>query len=204
MKFSPIFSLFVIGLVGFLTSCNTTSSLADGKVFQKRKYTKGYHVNLRKSLKTRESKIVTADAYEEIGRDKSIKLPSFSAEPIERKVEERKLILAAASPEERTQASKKWTSNISLPTLISEVFVKPPQGVVEQPAPAGAIIGFISAIVGLFVAGIPLGLLAVILCSIAIGKIQKNPGMRGRGLAIAGIIIGVIAIVGALIVISNM
>jgi hypothetical protein len=204
--------LFSLLLSTMFTSCKTSSNLSDSKVFQKRKYTKGYHVNLRKTYPNAETKSVTVSAFDELNRDKEIE-PVFQKEikPITVSREEPTLVTASAVEKSEKTTNKlvnaggaKWVKNITLPVLVNEIFSKPPEGSVEQPAPAGAIIGFIAAIVGVFVAGIPLGILAIILCSIAIGKIERNPGMRGKGLAIAGIIIGIIAIVGALIVISNM
>ena len=67
------------------------------------------------------------------------------------------------------------------------------------------VTGFVSSLVGLFVAGIPLGLIGVIFGSISLSKIKKNPNkFKGKGLAIASIIIGIIAIVGAIIVLAAM
>jgi hypothetical protein len=58
-----------------------------------------------------------------------------------------------------------------------------------------AIVSFIAGILGLLVAGIPLGIIAVVFGAIGLKRDLK-------GLAIAGIILGFIDIVGALIVIS--
>jgi len=204
--------LFVIlsGIV--VTSCQTSSDLADSKVFQKRRYTKGYHINLRKPNSRMVSKSVTARAYLEVDTLQSISAKNIEFKTVEG-ISESAPELLTASNEDATRAieeshisskRKKWVKNISWPSLVSEIFAEQPEEVVEQPAPAGAIIGFIAGIVGLFVAGIPLGILAIILCGVAIGKIEKNPGMKGKGIAIAGIVIGAIAVVGALIVISSM
>lgn len=66
-----------------------------------------------------------------------------------------------------------------------------------------AIAGLIAGIVGLFIAGIPLGIIAVIFGIIALNKIKKNPDIfRGKGLSIASVILGFIAIIGAIIVLS--
>jgi hypothetical protein len=65
------------------------------------------------------------------------------------------------------------------------------------------IAGFVSSLVGLFIAGIPLGLIGVIFGGISLSKIKKQPNKyKGKGLAIASIIIGIIAIVGAIIVLA--
>lgn len=68
-----------------------------------------------------------------------------------------------------------------------------------------AILSFLSSMVGLFVASIPLGIVAVILGATAIGKINRDPKRyKGRGLAIAGIIVGFVEIVLMLAILSSM
>lgn len=65
--------------------------------------------------------------------------------------------------------------------------------------------GFIASLVGLFVAGIPLGLIAVIFGGLSLSKVNRYPARyRGRGIAIASIILGFVDIIGAIIVISMM
>ncbi len=67
------------------------------------------------------------------------------------------------------------------------------------------LLSMIFGILGFFIAGIPLGLTAVILGFISMSKFASRPGeFMGRGFMIAGIIIGFVAIVGALVVISMM
>lgn len=61
--------------------------------------------------------------------------------------------------------------------------------------------GFLSSLTGLLVAGIPLGSLGMIFGIISLVKIQKHPEKfkQKRGFAIAALIIGLIAVVGAII-----
>lgn len=69
----------------------------------------------------------------------------------------------------------------------------------------GATWGFVCAVVGFFVAGVILGLLGIIFSGIALGQIAKNPEVyKGQGLAIAGLIIGMISFFGALYLISTL
>jgi len=61
--------------------------------------------------------------------------------------------------------------------------------------------GFLISLAGLFVAGIPLGILAVIFGIVGIGKVERHPEKRkGKGFGIAAVIIGTLAIIGAIIV----
>ena len=53
-----------------------------------------------------------------------------------------------------------------------------------------AIVGFILSLVGIFCFGILFGAAGIVLGIIARGQIKSNPGRKGSGLALAGIIIG--------------
>lgn len=58
-----------------------------------------------------------------------------------------------------------------------------------------ALTSFICALVGLFLFGVILGLLAIIFGAIALSAIKNNPEKyKGKGFAIAGLIIGIVAI----------
>lgn len=72
---------------------------------------------------------------------------------------------------------------------------------VEGPATNGfAIAGFVVSLVGLFILGIPLGILAIVFSGIAMAKISKHRDtQKGMGLAIAGLVIGIVDIIGAII-----
>ncbi|HEX2920965.1 MAG TPA: DUF4190 domain-containing protein [Bacteroidales bacterium] len=63
------------------------------------------------------------------------------------------------------------------------------------------IAGFVSSLVGLFIAGVLLGIIGIVFGGVSLSKIKNNPGRyKGRGLAVAAIIIGIISAVGAIIV----
>jgi hypothetical protein len=65
-----------------------------------------------------------------------------------------------------------------------------------------AVASLVTGIVGFFVFGIPLGAMAIVFGTIALSKIKSNPGLSGKGMAIAGLILGIIDIIGALVVIN--
>jgi hypothetical protein len=66
-----------------------------------------------------------------------------------------------------------------------------------------ALSGFICSLVGLFLFGFILGVLALIFSAIGLGKINKDTSKwKGKGMAIAGIIIGIIDIVAWLIILA--
>lgn len=65
--------------------------------------------------------------------------------------------------------------------------------------------GFISSLVGLFIAGIPLGAIAIIFGAISLSKIKKNPQRyKGRGFAIASVVIGIIDVIATIILLAAM
>jgi len=95
-----------------------------------------------------------------------------------------------------------FTSDSPIYTSVAVQTIYPP----APPKTEGlAIAGFVSSLAGLFIAGIPLGLIGVIFGGISLGKMKKEPGKyKGKGLAISSIVIGIIAILGAIVVISSL
>jgi hypothetical protein len=68
-----------------------------------------------------------------------------------------------------------------------------------------ALAGFIGSLVGLFIMGIPLGIMAIVFGFVSLGKIDRHPERyKGRGFAIASIIIGAVDVIGMLIVLAAM
>jgi hypothetical protein len=66
--------------------------------------------------------------------------------------------------------------------------------------PAGTVSGLavaslVCGILAFFVFGIVLGILAIIFGGVALSKIRKNPEVSGRGMAIAGLVLGIVATV---------
>jgi len=64
-----------------------------------------------------------------------------------------------------------------------------------KPAMGFAIASIVCGIVGLFIAGYILGLLAIIFGGIALRRIRMDPSLPGRGLAIAGMVLGLIDVI---------
>jgi hypothetical protein len=68
-----------------------------------------------------------------------------------------------------------------------------------------AVAGFIGSLAGLFIAGIPLGIMAIVFGFVSLGKIDRHPERyKGRGFGIASIIIGAVDVIGMLIVLAAM
>jgi hypothetical protein len=80
-----------------------------------------------------------------------------------------------------------------------------PQNNIPPQAEGLSVVGFIASIIGLFIASIPLGLLAIIFGATGLKKIRRNPARyKGRGLAIASIAIGVVDVVVMIILLATM
>jgi len=61
------------------------------------------------------------------------------------------------------------------------------------------IFGVFLTLSGIIGVGCPLGLLAIVFGVIALVKLKKNPQLRGRGMAVAGLILGIIAMIGLIL-----
>lgn len=83
--------------------------------------------------------------------------------------------------------------------------VSQPTGIPSQTNAPGAVASLVLGIVGLFCFGIVLGILAIIYSGKARKAIAANPGVyTGGGMATAGLILGIIDVVGwAIAIIVN-
>lgn len=65
------------------------------------------------------------------------------------------------------------------------------------------IAGLAAGVVGLFIAGIPLGAVAIVFGAISLSRIKKNPmKYKGKGLAIASLILGLVDVVAMIIILA--
>ena len=62
-----------------------------------------------------------------------------------------------------------------------------------------AIGGFVCSLIGFWIAGIILGIVAISLGATALNHMKTFPEEKGKGLAIAAIVIGIIDIIGAIV-----
>lgn len=74
--------------------------------------------------------------------------------------------------------------------------VGPPPHAREPKTSGMAIASFVLSLCGFFCAGMILGTLAVIFGGVALAKINSDPQLGGKGLAIAGLVIGIIDLAG--------
>lgn len=117
-------------------------------------------------------------------------------------MEVRDIVLASSAKKVMAPFTKATVNKTPVDTEVSKAQEKiskysPLPSVTGRGGSGFAIVSFIAGILGLLIAGIPLGIIAVIF-----GAIGLNRDLRG--LAVAGIILGFIDIIGALIVISSL
>jgi len=73
----------------------------------------------------------------------------------------------------------------------------------ERQVEGFGIAGLAAGVAGLFIAGIPLGAVAIVFGAISLSRIKKNPKKyKGKGLAIASLILGLVDVVGMIIILA--
>ena len=89
-------------------------------------------------------------------------------------------------------AEEKPETEEILPTNITEEL--PKTEVVEDRKLSGkAITGFVLSLSGLIIAGIPCGIIGIIFSSIALGDIKRK-NFKGKGFAVAGLVVSIVVL----------
>lgn len=71
-----------------------------------------------------------------------------------------------------------------------------------KPAISMAVASLVCSLIGLLIFGIPLGILSIVFGSVALGRIKIEPVQPGKGMAIAGIILGIVDIIGVFLILT--
>ncbi len=215
--YSKSYTVFVLlfGIMLSISSCNTSSSLTDSGMVQKRRYQKGYHLNLKSRPTDKAEEEVLAQKEVEaplvaaldgqIAVDEQLAPKDLKALPFQKRKSESKV----REKHKNLKPTKFRAEESSLKQKESEYRVRSQQpdyyGSSVKKLNTVALISFLCAMVSLIVAGIPLGLAALILGIIGLSQINNYPEMyKGKGFAIVGIIIGLISIVVVLALLSAM
>ncbi len=203
-KFNLI--LLVTLIVTLISSCTV----------EKRRYMSGYHIEKNSNLKTAQKSSKETKNEQTVEIIKQDETNTFSTE------KDGTLIYkdnTSASTDidanevvklSNTTAKESKKSEIVKEIAIIKSLFLNTRNTVESPLNApkvhwGAIAGLVTGIVSIFIAGIPLGACAIIFSAIALKKIRESPELyKGKGMAIAGLICGIIGVVGALIYISTL
>ena len=70
-----------------------------------------------------------------------------------------------------------------------------PPGPTNRLATASMVLGIVGAVISLFTLGIP-SVLAVVFGHVSLGQMRRDPSQRGRGRAIAGLVLGYMVVGG--------
>ncbi len=213
-------SALALSLLIIITSCSSSNNTVSNAFLQKRKHTKGYHVNLGSSRHNTNKKTT---AFESLADEESSQSFEEEQQPlaqtkteVQPKIEQvktaktREIILSAkddffaksaeaSSVKELIQIKKEAKRALKTKLFAQE----PTDGIApENESNEGmvgySIAGFVLSLVGLLIAGIILGTLAIIFSIIGLVKADKE-GRKGKGLAIAGLIIGIVDVIGGII-----
>ncbi len=210
-------SLFIgfMAIAMVFGSCKSSHDLNSGGIVQKRKYTKGYHINARinKSQKNKELQAASVFAAEST-QNNSQHIQAYTNQPASEvkelstravaPVKTAELANANASVKEKTEQTRETARMVvdvkkEMTVKASKNAVMPSQDVsqaVPRTTPTSAVLSFIFGIVGLFVAAIVMGPLAIIFGIVGLSRIDSNPGIyKGKGFAIVGLILGIISLV---------
>ena len=213
--------ILLIGIVLGLGSCKSSSSLTDSGLVQKRRYQNGYHLNLKSHSSDKSNKDRLAQKEELAQNEKETPLVASI---------DGQLSLEQQLPPKELKTLPEQKSNFEVKVPANEKNVKPPKVRSEGPqsvkkhseySPCSpqpdyyghtikklntlALLSFIFALLSLIILGIPFGIAAVVCGIIGLNQISKSPDVyKGKGFAIVGIIIGLIAVVVVLAALSTM
>lgn len=210
-----IIFLALTGLILF--SCQSGESIADHGIIQKRKYQKGYHLNIKKRSDFDRNSI-QAEKTPEDSFTESLRaeIPEKTVEPMlkESTVKESKL-KPETTLEKSTgnrevdksidnfsgddlNASTEENAEINFKKKIdskNRIESQPQDYYAAKRLNIFALLSFIFAILSIFIFGLAFGIAAVVLGIMGIMQIEKNPdAYKGKGFAIVGLIIGIIAV----------
>ena len=176
------------------TSCTTIQNVSDGSFIQKRKYNKGFHVNKSKNSHKENNNIVynaKKIVAEETQKTKGNVIENTEKEAYSEELE--------ASNEKLVSKQKFKNNNKVTPNYFTGFdFIKARKVLRKsdlKPNDDGlrfhwaAITGFVLGILSVVI--IYLAIPAIVFSAIALSKIKQNPETyKGKGLALAGLIIG--------------
>ncbi len=219
MKNNYILSMILVIIVLIIYSCNTTNNLSSDGLIQKRKFRKGYYVQNPFNNHIKQSTETNKDFDIAKKQDEQKRNPEI----VSNKETINEEVLMASVNNDPIALTKNnsvinniknlYNSDIKDIQTFKKEYNKIKKGfkhkivlkeknkskILSEGSGGGfSISAFVLGVVGLIVAGIICGILAIIFGVIGLGKGKL------KGLAIAGLILGIIDLIGALIVISSL
>lgn len=202
-KILPILlSLFII------TSCSVSDDVVSSKFIQKRKYNKGFHLNKKKRTekgpkyeKTHHD-LVTKKEKTQSNKNRDALKSNYTPD------ESNDILTASSTDFLSSEPTSNFNNNdeITNNPIKSKIKIKRLEKLkrhfheenlnTDEPPKLhwAALTGFIVSMVGLLIAPILLGITGIVFSSIGLSKIKKE-NFKGKGFAIAGLIIGIVDVV---------
>ena len=228
---SRLFVLLIIGCI--FTSCKTGETIADQGIIQKRKYQKGYYVNVKTPFESKKETVnlvgvsdrpFTASVKAAINsnsKEAKLEVPKTGSPDltladrkttrksgfVQQSVELEGSMEASISSTPDLKAKSTFQNYLSINNSVkqSNTFSADPDYYAPKRLSTLALLSFIFGVLSIFILGLPFGVAAVVLGILGIVQIEKNPSMyKGKGFAIIGLIIGIIAVVVMLIYLSSL
>ena len=219
------FRLFILLIVGSaFASCKMSNSLTDQGIIQKRKYQKGYHVNVKTPFEFQKEDVnkidlndqrCTASVRTEMRTaSKGAKLLYPKTESPDLTLADKNLVAKSDIVTQEPDLDEKVEASINAAPILksksvfktypsvnesvnhSNQFPQQPDYYSAKRLNTLALLSFIFGVLSLFILGLPLGIAAVVCGMIALIQMEKNPTVyKGKGFAIVGLVIGLIAVV---------
>lgn len=204
--------LMILSTTLIFFSCSTSKRVVGKGIIQKRKYLKGFYLDIYNQKETK-----TQMTYNQKLNRFSINNQTTNEQTyindndiennysVDEEVADYKLICSANNKSEwlikkQLITTKRIEDQNKINLLKNKTKIKNPK---DEPKNNPKVIwGWGLSIVGFFIAGLILGIISIILCSIGLKEIKQNPDKwTGKNYAIAGIIMGIIDIIGWIIII---
>lgn len=219
--------ILLFGLISLMVfSCKSGDTIADKGIIQKRKYQKGYHVNIKSPFDSNNGSVQKEKTSEEsFTASVRASLPSSAIEPVlanpvakesqiatdntDLKRRKKSKINKTVQKESTTEASASISgvgslkSDKPLYSNKNQIQNAPQDYYSARKLSVVSLLSFIFGVLSFAVLGVPFGVAAVVLGIIGITQVEKNRDIyKGQGFAIAGLILGLIAVIIILAAIS--
>jgi len=193
-------SLLIVLTIVFISSCT----------IQKRQHLPGYHIEWKggEARRTEAVKELSCEEMSTAANTEAINAEAINTQEVapvvanvEQAHEEVEVVKSSAAPAIEVNGKKKKTGmKLSFPlSLRSPVQmltgkVMPDEG---QKTDGISIAAMVCGILAFFVPtiGIVLAILAIVFGGIGMGRTRRNPELKGRGMAITGLVLGILAFV---------
>lgn len=210
---------FILASLLIITSCSVSENVVSNKLLQKRKYTKGFHLN--KNNRYKESFELAKEHHDtdlnnEESNEKYVENSINSNDNLEQTKPNISKSNYSGKPDEEalTASTTDYIPSQSYPIsknnfqeyakknnlhqkneLFKQKTKKAEKNAMKESKKVhwAALTGFVTSLVGLLFMPILLGIIGIVFSSIGLVQIKKSPELyKGKGFAIAGLVVGIV------------